>query len=238
MTERGATVVEFAIVGLLLFMLIVGLIDFAIIEAGNSAVSNAARDGARAGIVDTDCVDAYTGSGSPGGSTDYGVCTADTNSDYTAVKTAVLARLGGLATSPTISIACVDNDSSDANVGQQEACISEADALAAGHTSRLSYYVPNTDLLEVTVTYTSAATSPFVTPSARTQSAHMIILGSPAIPSATSSTTSTSSTSTTATSVTTTTAVPTTTTPPTTSSTTTVAPTSTTVCHGKSGNCT
>jgi Flp pilus assembly protein TadG len=51
--ERGAAVVEFAIVVPLLLILLFGIIEFAIILYDKAMLTNASREGARAGIVYT-----------------------------------------------------------------------------------------------------------------------------------------------------------------------------------------
>jgi Flp pilus assembly protein TadG len=49
--ERGAEMVEFAFVVVLLIMLLYGIISYGLILSAQSTVTNAAADGARAGIV-------------------------------------------------------------------------------------------------------------------------------------------------------------------------------------------
>jgi Flp pilus assembly protein TadG len=49
--QKGTEVVEFAIVSLLLFLLLFGIIDFGILLYDKAVVTNASREGARAGIV-------------------------------------------------------------------------------------------------------------------------------------------------------------------------------------------
>lgn len=57
-SQCGASAVEFAIVAPLLFMLLFGILGFGIVFAQNLALENAARAGARAGVVaDATCVD-------------------------------------------------------------------------------------------------------------------------------------------------------------------------------------
>lgn len=50
--EAGATMVEFALVSIVAFMLMLGMFQLGLVVLGNSAGSNAARDGARLGIID------------------------------------------------------------------------------------------------------------------------------------------------------------------------------------------
>lgn len=49
--DRGAAAVEFALVSLLLFLLLFGIIEFGLYFAQNLALSNGARQGARYGVV-------------------------------------------------------------------------------------------------------------------------------------------------------------------------------------------
>ena len=49
--ERGATMVEFALVSVVAFALIFGLAELGLVVFGNSVGSSAARDGARVGLV-------------------------------------------------------------------------------------------------------------------------------------------------------------------------------------------
>jgi Flp pilus assembly protein TadG len=49
--RKGTEVVEFAIVSLLLFLLLFGIIDFGILLFDKAVITNASREGARAGIV-------------------------------------------------------------------------------------------------------------------------------------------------------------------------------------------
>ena len=51
--ERGAEMVEFAFVVVLLIMLLYGIISYGLILSAQSTVTQAAADGARAGIVAT-----------------------------------------------------------------------------------------------------------------------------------------------------------------------------------------
>lgn len=50
-TQRGAAAVEFAIVCSLLFLLVFGIIEFGIMLYDKAMLTNASREGARAGIV-------------------------------------------------------------------------------------------------------------------------------------------------------------------------------------------
>jgi Flp pilus assembly protein TadG len=79
---------EFAIVSVVAFFLMFGMADAALIVLGNSVGSNAARDGARVGIINYEDAD-VTGS-----------------VNHQAVKAAVLKRLSGNIASPAVTVAC------------------------------------------------------------------------------------------------------------------------------------
>jgi Flp pilus assembly protein TadG len=86
--ERGATVVELALVFPLFSAMILALVHFGLVEAGDSSVSNGAREGARLGTFD------YLAADVPGSDT------------RTAIETKVKAQLGSLVTSPTVAVRC------------------------------------------------------------------------------------------------------------------------------------
>lgn len=54
--ERGAATVEFAVIAVVLFLLVFGIIEFGILLFDKHILTNASREGARAGIVMTDGV--------------------------------------------------------------------------------------------------------------------------------------------------------------------------------------
>jgi Flp pilus assembly protein TadG len=87
--DRGVTIVEAAFVVPLLFLLVLGMMDIAMWEFQNSQASNAARDGARVGILSYTTASGSTGS--PGGT------------DYTAINNAVKGRLGNQSYSLTVT---------------------------------------------------------------------------------------------------------------------------------------
>ena len=90
--ERGATMVEFALVSVVAFAIIFGLAELGLVIFGNSVGSSAARDGARAGLVNY--VDADV-TGSPNNQT---------------VVAAVKQRLVGIVTYQSASIVCRPGD--------------------------------------------------------------------------------------------------------------------------------
>ncbi len=94
MGDGGATTIEFAIVGPLLFLLILTMIDLGLVIIGNSVGSSAARDGARVGTVQ------YIGADVSG---------TEANDD---IVEAVNARLVGLLRgTPTVQVRCLEGSS-------------------------------------------------------------------------------------------------------------------------------
>ncbi len=151
--ERGATTVEFAIVSILLFMMLFGLIDLGIIAIGNTAGSNAAREGARVGMIDYQCADRRAG------------CTTD---NYDQIVDAVEAKLGTLvAGTPSVDVRCIDGSTPDPTYPDSSKIACDANVERG------------TDLIEVKVTWTQAATSPFAKNATHTEVARMAIQGPP-----------------------------------------------------------
>lgn len=91
-SERGSTMAEFSIVSVVAFFLIFGMTDLVLVVLGNSIGSNAARDGARIGIVNFHDAD-------ESGST-----------SYTGIRTAVLSRLAGNITDTSVTVTCKSPD--------------------------------------------------------------------------------------------------------------------------------
>lgn len=63
--ERGAEMVEFALVVVLLIALLYGIISYGLILAAQSTITQAAADGARAGIVTSSTVPCTSGTNPP-----------------------------------------------------------------------------------------------------------------------------------------------------------------------------
>jgi Flp pilus assembly protein TadG len=97
--DDGAFLAEAALVVPVLLFLLMGLFDFSLIELRTSQLGSAARDGARAGMVDyIDAdLDAYTG----------GACPAApaVKASFAKICSAVTARLAG-ATVNSITVRC------------------------------------------------------------------------------------------------------------------------------------
>jgi Flp pilus assembly protein TadG len=91
--DRGAILVETALIMPLLFLLVFGLMDFANVSLQNSQASSAARDGARVAILHYSCADSTTGS-----------CASST--DAATVTAAGLAKVGSRP-GATVVIRCL-----------------------------------------------------------------------------------------------------------------------------------
>jgi Flp pilus assembly protein TadG len=124
--DDGTIVVETAIVTPLLMVFLMALFDFAMLELRQSDLTSAARDGARAGIIQWQNADLGTYAG--------GSCPA-TPTSFNAVCTAVQKRLAG-AGATSISVQCFVKSSTTT-----EACANGT-------------VVEGLDSLQVTVTYT------------------------------------------------------------------------------------
>jgi Flp pilus assembly protein TadG len=177
--ERGAGVVEFAIVAPVLFLLMFASIDFSLILIGSTVGGNAAREGARVGIINYECADQS--------------CTNDHTgaavNNYGLIVTAVNRLLGNLVRgTPTVSVRCLDVDTSSSKACQYGTIDLDR------------------DLIEVTVVWQHIGASPFVSNSSHTEVAKMVISGKPDF--TTTTTTSTTPSSTTTTSSTTTSTTP------------------------------
>jgi Flp pilus assembly protein TadG len=146
--EDGSTLVEFAIVSTIFLLMMFALADIGLVEIGNSVGSNAARDGARTGIVNSTYVNAQT-SGS---------------ANNTKIVDAVKQRLTGLVSgTPTVVVQCLNNHTTPGTLSS-EACTS-------------ANVQVGTDLLEVKVTWTHIGATPFVPTKTHSQAARMVITG-------------------------------------------------------------
>jgi hypothetical protein len=102
--EDGSTVVEVAIVALVVFAFLIGMLTFALVEASDNAGTNAAGEGARVAILNTMCADAYAASTTDNAS----ACTTLPSPAYTSIIQAVTQRLGGLVIgTPTVAVTCL-----------------------------------------------------------------------------------------------------------------------------------
>jgi hypothetical protein len=185
---RGAAMLEFAVVAPVVILLMLGMADLALVVAGNSAGGNSAREGARYGIINFDCADAYAGS------TTYSsaACSTAPSTNYTGIANVVTRRISGLVRNGSITVAVRCVDGSDTNL-TSKACTK------AGIT-------PDKDMIEVKVSWTSLGASPYAATS-HTDLARLMIQGVPSTTIASATTTTTAAPTTT-----TTTLVPTTTT--------------------------
>jgi hypothetical protein len=95
-TEDGTAVVEFSLVSVVAFLLLFGMAELGIIIFGNTVGANAARDGARAGIVN------YVDADVPG------------SANNLAIVSAVKRRLSGMIVYQSALVACRPADDLDA----------------------------------------------------------------------------------------------------------------------------
>ena len=142
---------ELALISTTLFSFLIGIMTFAILQASDLSGANAAREGARRGILNYACADApRTGCSNP-------------NPALTAITAAVTNRLGGLVVgSPTVTVTCFDGT---------------ATPLVAKNCDP-AIIVSDVDLLRVTVNWTRLATTAWGTTTTHTDQATMVIQGS------------------------------------------------------------
>jgi hypothetical protein len=205
--------VEFAFVGPVLFLMIIGMLDFSLIIVGNTVGTNAVREGARIGVINY--IDA-----------DYVGTDPVRSKNRNLIVDEIKKRLVGLVRDDIeISIRCVDRDEEDPHGLADGVRGPDAGTIPCSQ----DFVTPGADLLEVSMKWRHMGASPFVANSMHDESAMFVIQGKAAYtaPSSTttlvapsSSTTSTSTTTSTVPGATTTTTAPgattttTTTTPP------------------------
>lgn len=152
--DSGATLIEFAVVAPILFLLMFTLADLSLIIIGNTVGGNAAREGARVGIIEFDGADCYPGS--PRVS-----CQAQ-STQYRAIEDAVDRLLGGLVRErQPLEVRCLNADTRariDCSTG----------TVTLGR-----------DLIEVKVRWRHIGASPFVANQLHTAVARMVIVGKP-----------------------------------------------------------
>jgi hypothetical protein len=160
-TEEGSTVVEVALVALVVFAFLIGMVTFALVEASDNAGTNAAGEGARVAILNTMCADAYAAS-----TTDNAAaCTTLPSPAYTGIVNAVTHKLGGLVIgTPQVAVTCLwgaASSSPPANPLDVKPCDGAV--------------VPDVDLVRVTVTWTRVAANPLASTTTQHDSATLTI---------------------------------------------------------------
>lgn len=140
--ERGATIVEFAVVSIVLFALFFGMVGLCLVEIGDSVGTNGAREGARQASLSYLCADAQ----SPGG-TAYTGCSANSGPGdaYTAIRAAAVTRLVGLVATPQVTVQCLDGSTTLQTPKRCDQSIT-----------------PVVDLVRVTLRWTQLWPTPFV----------------------------------------------------------------------------
>lgn len=149
--DRGAVLIEFAVVFPIVMLLLLALADFALAELSDAAGSNAAREGARVGIL------YYEGAHD------------GTSANHTKIASAVAAKLGGnVAGTPTVTVRCLEEDGT-ARAGGGSCSTVGADRVEVGE-----------DLIEVSVRWDRrGGITGFVGNGFRTDKAIMRIVGAP-----------------------------------------------------------
>ncbi len=147
-------IAEFAFVIPILLVLLLALADFALAELSDAAGSNAAREGARVGILYYDGAAGTTGS---------------TNANYLKISAAVSAKLANnVQGTPTVTVRCLNPDGS-ARPSSGSCSTVSGDAVDAGR-----------DFIEVSVTWNrKGGITGFVGNGYRTDKAVMRIVGTP-----------------------------------------------------------
>jgi hypothetical protein len=140
--DDGALLVEAAFVMPILMFLIMGFIEFAAVELHQSTVTNAARDGARVGILSWEDADDGPSGDNPGywdnRTSQSTTCpTASASANWVKICDAVVQRMAG-ARVWQMYIECVASDA----LGSARACINLADG---------GEMTPGVDLVEVRV---------------------------------------------------------------------------------------
>ena len=109
-TQQGTSIVEFALVAPLFFLLLFGMIEFSVILFDKATITNASREGARAGIVFRDGDRSLAGAG----------VTAETTAIKNTVDnyaSAYLLSLGGAASLSTVVTRADNNANGIFDVG-------------------------------------------------------------------------------------------------------------------------
>jgi Flp pilus assembly protein TadG len=153
--DRGTGTVELAFVAPLLVLFLIGSLQVGLVVIGNSAASNAAREGARAASIRYECADGNTGT----------QCTSSPTTNLASITTAVMAKLNGLVktSSVTVTVKCYSSD-----LVTQKNC--------DRNTVKL-----DTDVVEVTVKYRHIGATPYVADNLHTSTARAVIIGAPIV---------------------------------------------------------
>jgi hypothetical protein len=162
-TEDGSTVVEVALIAMLVFSFLIGMVTFALVEASDNAGTNAAGEGARVAILNTMCADAYAANTNPISSS----CTTQLPASpaYTSIVQAVTQKLGGLVIgAPQVDVTCLWGASS-----------SSPPASPLDPKPCDGAVVPDVDLVRVTVTWTRVAANPLASTTTHHDSATLTI---------------------------------------------------------------
>jgi Flp pilus assembly protein TadG len=152
--ERGAAIVEMALVAPVLILFLIGSLQVGLVVIGNATASNAAREGARAASIRYECADNHVSTR----------CTANPSTNYTFIKNAVMAKLAGLVQQSSIQVSVVCRAGS---------------ATGSVVTCEKGYVTPDTDVVEVTVRWRHIGATPYIADSLHTSVARSVINGRP-----------------------------------------------------------
>lgn len=131
-SDKGATIVEFALVMPLIALMLFGMVEFALVLSSKSAATNGAREASRLAAFD------YAAA-------DQSVPPSD---NYLAIEEAAHARLAGLVKPGTVEVdvVCLDgNPPTDTPIACSPGTV-----------------VPGRDLIQVTVTWEHLSSTPFI----------------------------------------------------------------------------
>ena len=153
-SERGAALVEAAFVLPLLMTLFMGAMNVGLAVVASSSGTNAAREAARTAAIRYECADNHTSA----------TCTVNPSTNYTTIKNAALAKLGGVVptSSVTVSVQCRQNSATGAVVLCEK-----------------QYVRPDNDVVVVTVNWGHKAASRWIPWVSKTSTVVMSIVGRP-----------------------------------------------------------
>ena len=153
-TQRGAVTVEFAFVAPLVLLFLIGAVQVGLVVIGNAVGSNAAREGGRTATIRYECADNHVSARCPvTPSTNYGV-----------IKAAVMARLSGLVQPSSVDVAvkCRQGSATGPVILCEKSTVN-----------------PDTDVVEVAVTWDHVGVTAWAPGTTHSSTARMVIVGRP-----------------------------------------------------------
>lgn len=152
--DRGAVAVEFAFVLPLVMLFFVASVQVGMAVLASASGTNAAREAARVATVRYECADNHVSAR----------CPLSPSTNYTTIKAAAIARLGGVipSASVTVTVQCRQSGSSGPVISCEKSTVT-----------------PDQDVVVVTVGWNNLAASKYVPMVARSSTAVMSINGRP-----------------------------------------------------------